>query len=98
MTSPATQPAAEPRLLADIGATYARFCVERTAGRFEQVRVLACADHTGFTEVVQAYLDSLGADRPRHGAVAIANPVEGDSVRMTNRDWAFSISAAQPAW
>jgi len=97
MTSPATQPAAEPRLLADIGATYARFCVEQTPGRFEQVRVLACADHAGFVEVVQAYLDGLTTPRPRHGAVAIANPVEGDSVRMTNRDWAFSISAAQRA-
>ena len=88
----------EPRLLADIGATYARFCVEETAGRFEHVRVLACADYTGFTEVVRAYLDilaGLSLRLPRHGAVAIANPVEGDSVRMTNRDWAFSIGQAQ---
>ena len=93
-------PGGEPRLLADIGATYARFCVEATAGRFEHVRVLACADYPGFTEVMQAYLDilaGLSLRLPRHGAVAIANPVEGDSVRMTNRDWAFSIGDAQRA-
>ena len=32
--SPAS--AAEPRLLADIGATYARFCVEDLPGQFNQ--------------------------------------------------------------
>jgi glucokinase len=86
---------AHPRLLADIGATYARFCIEWVQGRFEHVAVLSCADHPGFTAVVQAYLDSLPDIAPRHGAVAIANPIEGDWVRMTNRDWAFSIQEAQ---
>lgn len=90
------QPHADPRLLADIGATYARFSIEHVAGRFEHVAVLPCADYPGFTAVVQAYLDSLPAGiKPRHGAVAIANPIEGDWVRMTNRDWAFSILEAQ---
>jgi glucokinase len=82
---------AEPRLLADIGATYARFSVETTPGQFEHVVVLDCADYAGFAEVVQAYLDTLEGRPPRHAAVAMANPVEGDAVRMTNRDWAFSI-------
>jgi glucokinase len=87
----------EPHLLADIGATYARFCVEHVRGEFEHVAVLPCAEYAGFVEVVQAYLSSLPAPRPRHGAVAIANPIEGDHVRMTNRDWTFSIEAAQRA-
>jgi glucokinase len=30
--------------------------------------------------------------RPRRGAIAIASPVTGDEVRMTNHPWAFSIS------
>ncbi len=88
---------AEPRLLADIGATYARLCVETSAGRFEQVAVLHCDDHPDFTALVSAYLDGLAGPRPRHGAVAIANPIEGDAVQMTNRDWAFSIRDAQRA-
>ena len=38
---PATlQAHADPRLLADIGATYARFCIEHVPGRFEHVAVL----------------------------------------------------------
>ncbi|HWP18638.1 MAG TPA: glucokinase [Burkholderiaceae bacterium] len=89
-------PYPDPRLLADIGATYARFCLEQQPGRFEHVRVLPCSDYAGFIEVMRAYLESLpeGA-KPRHAGVAIANPIEGDWVRMTNRDWAFSIQDAQ---
>jgi glucokinase len=92
---PHREPRREPRLLADIGATFARFCIEAVPGQFEHVAVLTCADHAGFTQIVQAYLDTLPGPLPRHGAVAIANPIEGDSVRMTNRDWAFSIRDAQ---
>ncbi len=88
-------PYREPRLLADIGATYARLCIEPVPGRFEHVAVLACDDHAGFTAIVQSYLDSLAGVRPCHAAVAIANPIEGDRVQMTNRDWAFSIREAQ---
>jgi glucokinase len=84
-----------PRLLADIGATYARFCLERERGVFERVAVLACADHPDFISVVRAYLDSVPDVKPRHGAMAIAYPIDGDAVRMTNRDWAFSIQDVQ---
>ncbi|WP_457337690.1 glucokinase [Rhizobacter sp. P5_C2] len=83
------------RLLADIGATYARFCIEPSPGRFEHVAVLPCSEHAGITEVIQAYLATLPELKPRHGAVSIANPIQGDQVRMTNRDWAFSIKEVQ---
>src|SRR5687768_17711709 len=92
---PHAMPHAEPRLLADIGATYARFCIEQLPGRFEHVAVLPCCDHGGFVAVVKAYLASLPGIVPRHAAVAIANPIAGDTVRMTNRDWSFSIREAQ---
>ncbi|MCV4600203.1 glucokinase, partial [Escherichia coli] len=64
--------------------------------RFEQVRVLPCADYPGFLDVMQAYLQTLPEGvKPRLAAVASANPIEGDWVRMTNRDWAFSIQEVQ---
>lgn len=88
-------PYAQPHLLADIGATYARFCIEQVPGRFDHVAVLPCADYAGFVAVMRAYLDTLPGIVPRHGAVAMANPIEGDWVRMTNRNWAFSIQEAQ---
>ena len=83
-----------PRLLADIGGTYARFTLETAQGRFEHGRSLPCAAHADFFAAVSAYLQGLPlgtAVRIEHAAVAIANPVEGDRVRMTNYHWQFSI-------
>jgi glucokinase len=80
-----------PRLLADIGGTWARFVLETAPGRFEHPAALRCADHSDFHGAVSAYLASVGPPAIRHAAVAMANPVEGDQVRMTNYHWAFSI-------
>lgn len=80
-----------PRLIADIGGTYARFAVETAPGRFEHAASLRCADHADFHAAVTAYLATLPEGRLAHAAVAIANPVEGDEVRMTNYHWQFSI-------
>jgi glucokinase len=33
----------------------------------------------------------------KHAAIAIANPVEGDEVSMTNHCWRFSIAALKAA-
>jgi glucokinase len=89
-----TQPYDSPRLLADIGGTYARFTLEMAAGQFEHMVSLLCADHADFHAAVTTYLQSLPpglAARLVHAAIAIANPVEGDEVRMTNYHWRFSI-------
>lgn len=85
-----------PRLLADIGGTYARFALEIGPGEFSQMASLRCADHADFHAAVRAYLEGLswgdtGVQQIAHAAVAIANPVEGDQVRMTNYHWQFSI-------
>ena len=92
-----------PRLLADIGGTHARFALETAPGAFTRQATLRCADHADFHAAVRAYLDGLDglgglgglpAGRAvRHAAVAIANPVDGDDVRMTHCPWAFSIEA-----
>jgi glucokinase len=85
-----------PRLLADIGGTFARFAMETGPGEFTQMTSLRCADHADFHAAVSAYLKGLkwpaGDVQPiAHAAIAIANPVEGDRVRMTNYHWQFSI-------
>ncbi|NMG42979.1 glucokinase [Aromatoleum toluvorans] len=84
-----------PRLLADIGATNARFALERAPGRVEAIEVLHCGDYAGIIDVVRAYLRQQGGASPRHAAIAIANPIGGDHVKMTNRDWQFSIEQAR---
>ena len=83
-----------PRLLADIGGTNARFALEFAPGRITGVQTLPCAAYPRFEDAARAYLDGTGAGA-RHAVVAIANPVNGDAIRMTNHDWAFSIAAAR---
>ncbi|WP_296947936.1 glucokinase [uncultured Massilia sp.] len=85
------------RLLADIGGTNARFALQRGPGRIEEVATLACADHPTLCDAVRAYLAPRpGAARElRHAMIAIANPVDGDVVRMTNHHWQFSIEQAR---
>jgi len=80
------------RLLADIGGTNARFALERGPGRIGDVATLACADYARFTDAVRAYLARHPGLAVRHAAIAIANPVDGDLVKMTNYAWEFSIA------
>jgi len=85
------------RLLADIGGTNARFTLETGPGHFEAIEVLSCQEHATLADAIRAYL-ALPQVAARHGgvrhaAIAIANPVVGDQVRMTNHHWAFSIDA-----
>ena len=85
---------AGPRLLADVGGTNARFALETGPGNIEALQTLACADYPRFEDAVQAYLAGVQA-QVRHAAIAIANPVDGDAIRMTNHHWAFSIEGAR---
>ncbi len=83
-----------PRLLADIGGTNARFALEYAPGAITALHTLPCAAFARFEDAARAYLERVGA-AVRHAVIAIANPVHGDAIRMTNHDWAFSIEAAR---
>lgn len=80
-----------PRLLADIGGTHARLAIARGPAAIEDLRVLPCAQFATLYLAIRNYLASVGEPRLRHGALAIACPVDGDAVRMTNHPWRFSI-------
>ena len=86
------------RLLADIGGTNARFALQPAGAEgFADIEVLACGDYPAIGDALRAYLRraadrGLAAGAVRQAAIAIANPVEGDDVRMTNHCWSFSIS------
>lgn len=85
-----------PRLLADVGGTNARFAWQASAGApITDVRVLPCAEHPTLQAAMHAYLDGLNQGRPQAAAIAIANPITGDEVRMTNHHWVFSQSAVK---
>lgn len=84
-----------PRLLADIGGTNARFALERAPGQIDSIQTLRCADYAEFAQAVNAYLAANEHPAVHHAAIAIANPVQGDQVKMTNHHWAFSIEATR---
>jgi glucokinase len=84
-----------PRLLADIGATHARFALQTAPGTYRSVRVLKCDDFEGIVPLLRFYLREHADVRLHHAALALANPVSGDYVRMTNRPWEFSTDAVR---
>jgi len=82
------------RLLGDIGATNARFGLADRTGKIERVRVLACDEHREIAGAIAAYLAEDGpAEPPQEAALAVASPVTGDQVTLTNHPWSFSVVA-----
>jgi glucokinase len=85
-----------PRLLGDVGGTSVRLGLQSAAGvTIEQIEVLEADDHASLQAALDVYLQAPGRPRPRSAAIGIATSVVGDEVRMTNRDWRFSIAALQ---
>ena len=84
--------AGRPALIADIGGTNVRFALTGAEGKPINISVLACSDYPDLLSATIAYLDRVAAaNRPDRGAFAIACPVTGDQVQVTNLPWSFSI-------
>lgn len=82
-----------PSLIADIGATNARFALADEKG-FYDAKTLACVDYPSIIDAVKAYTGSM-ATKPKRAAFAIAGPVGGDHFKMLNHNWEFSIAQTQ---
>jgi glucokinase len=78
-------------LLGDIGGTNARFAIARD-GAVTGTRRLKTADFATLEAALIHYLAG-GGERPRRAAIAVASPLSGDRVKLTNSPWSFSISA-----
>lgn len=76
-------------LIADIGATRTRCAAIDGGGRIQAAEVFRNRDFNSLQGLLRRYLDQC-AHRPDCAALAIAAPVLGDEVRMSNRDWRFS--------
>jgi glucokinase len=89
-----------PRLIADIGGTNARFAL-LDGGSWHDEIVLRCADYPDIVSAIEDYLQKVGAAsgaaRPAQAALAIAGPITGDIVRMTNHVWQFSAARTRQA-
>ena len=95
--APGSEPVNRPpaRLVGDVGGTNARFALVGASGRPSDERVLATDDYADLASAVRDYLQRVGGPRLAEAAIAIANPVDGDHVAMTNGRWSFSIEATR---
>ncbi|MBT8144659.1 MAG: glucokinase [Gammaproteobacteria bacterium] len=76
--------------IADVGGTNTRCALVNADGSPHDIEVYANSDFPSLTAALTGYLASRNAN-PRDAAVAVAAPITGDSVRLTNRQWHFSI-------
>jgi len=53
---------------------------------------LPSSDFAGPAEAIRHYLELTGLPHPRWAGLAIATPISGDMLAMTNNGWKFSIS------
>ncbi|WP_343553354.1 glucokinase [Pantoea sp.] len=80
-------------LVGDVGGTNARLALcEVETGAISQAETFSTSDYDNLEAVIRHYLDEQKQDI-KHGCIAIACPITGDWVEMTNHDWAFSTKA-----
>ena len=81
----------------DLGGTNIRFgYAETEAAALTHIQVMACADFPRIEDAIAAYLDAL-PDPEKSTleaiSIAVAGPVMGDWIDITNNHWAFSKTA-----
>jgi glucokinase len=85
-----------PRLLGDIGGTHARFALVMGEGSpITHPVTLTTRQFPDLAAAANAYLQQVGQTAVRQACIAIANPIDGDVLKMTNNHWQFSIEATR---
>jgi glucokinase len=77
-------------LVADIGGTHSR-CALVIDGRPGPAHVVRNDQHPDIASMLREAIQALAPAGVTHAALAIAAPVRGDDVHMTNRGWRFSV-------
>ena len=79
-------------LVADIGATNARFALAVT-GSNELIKPLTLLTNnfTNINSACSEYFNHIADLHPSRACIAVACPISGDHVSLTNNSWSFSI-------
>lgn len=81
-----------PCLVADIGGTHARFALAARGARIAAAdQVCDCAAHPSIEAAIESFLRTRNV-RPGAACLAVAGPVDGDEVSLTNGPWRFSTA------
>ena len=86
-------------LVADIGGTNARFALTDLKAKAPVIlheKSLPAADFASLQHAAEHYLSGVYS-QPKFAAIALASPVSGDEIRLTNRAWSFSQRELQAA-
>ena len=87
------------RLVADIGGTNARFAVLDEFGNPQDPVTLPCDDFANLPAALEHYLRAKSITRLDQVAMAVATPISGDQVTLTNRpNWSFSQAQLKTAF
>lgn len=85
-------------LVGDIGGTNSRFgLVEPGSIAVHDIGVLKNDGFDSLEAAIAAYLASRGIASLTAAAIAVAGPVEGEVVALTNRDWRFTRESLRQA-
>jgi glucokinase len=84
-------------LVGDVGGTYLRLGLVREGEQAVSATTkLRCAEFPDVASALRSYLSAFpAADRPTRACLAVAGPVDGDRVRLTNNGFAFSTAQLQ---
>jgi glucokinase len=78
-------------VVADIGGTHARFAIASIEGvkvvDLSNIITMKCADHASLQIAWEAYGRELNRTLPRSAAIALAAPIKGDLIKLTNNPW-----------
>jgi glucokinase len=84
-------------VVGDIGGTHARYAIAGIAGgrvvSLSDPVTLLTRDHVSLATSWEAFARRLGRDLPRAAALAVACPVMGETLKLTNNPWVIRPGA-----
>ena len=88
----------ELALVGDIGGTNSRFgLVEPGTTRVAEVAIQKNDNYASLEDSIAAYVKAKGVSGLAGAAIAVAGPVEGETVHLTNRNWSFTRESLRKA-
>jgi len=79
-----------PALIADIGGTTSRFALAESGLRPRYIVTIANDAVDSLEAAIDQYLGQI-AEMPSSAVLAVAGPVSGDEISLTNRAWRFRL-------
>ncbi|SEM56083.1 glucokinase [Sphingomonas gellani] len=80
----------------DIGGTHARFAIAEVEDghvlTLGEPTTLKTAEHASLQTAWQAFGAKIGRDLPNAASIAVASPITGDVIRLTNNPWVIRPS------